>query len=294
MSTVVACLGGATVDLKFLYPGQLLLGREIHAPSRRRFGGVARNVAANIAGQGLTAILFSAVGDDDDGRALIADAQELRIDTRGIRRIEGAQTGRYVAVVASDGEIAFAVADTAIFECESAIDLEDVWPVAVDGGWVFVETNVRADVIAAVISRRKSDVFRVALDAGSVPSATKLPRSLDGVDLVFMNVDEAAAYFAVSSMDAADAARGLIARGAASAVVTRGALGCVVADPAIVEIAALPAIPKDRTGAGDALIGGTLSALIGGAPLVKAVEAGTALAAITIETMESFFRTLAR
>jgi len=290
MSLAVACFGGATVDLTFAHAGQVLLGREIHASSRRAFGGVARNVAANLAALGIAVALFSAVGDDDDGLALIADAQALGIDTLGIVRIDGEHTARYVAVVDGGGEIAFAAADTAIFEHLAAIDLNAVRSVVGHGAWLFVEANVRASAITSILSQRKGGAFRVALDPGSVPCVAKMPASLDGVDVVFMNEAEAAAYFDVRSISAVDAARQLIARGAGSAVVTRGARGCVVADTTLVEIPAAPAAPVDMTGAGDALIGGTLAGLARGQALADAARTGTILAARTIETIGSVRR----
>jgi pseudouridine kinase len=137
------------------------------------------------------------------------------------------------------------------------------------------------------MTRRLSGGFRVALEPGSAVSAAELPASLAGVDVVFMNEAEAAAYLGVRSIAVPQAALALVERGAARAVVTRGERGCVVADGGIVEVAAVPATPVDVTGAGDAVIAGALSGLVRGASLVEAVRVGAVLAALTVETMGS-------
>ena len=51
-----------------------------------------------------------------------------------------------------------------------------------------------------------------------------------------------------------------------------------------IDLPALPAHPRDVTGAGDALIAGTLFGLTGGLPLFDAVSLGLAAAAITVES----------
>jgi pseudouridine kinase len=281
--SIVACLGGATVDLTFAFSGQLSIGSEIHGPSRRTFGGVARNVAANLAAIGVPAALFSAVGDGDDGQELLADARRLGIDVRGVRVVAEMETARYVAVIDDAGAVVFAAADTAIVEQFAVSDLAGVWPLVDGGGWVFADANLRVDVLAHILSHRSHAGFRVALDAGSVPTVVKFPASLAGVDVVFMNEDEAAAYLGTPGVDADAAARALVARGAASAVVTCGELGSVVAQTDAVRVDSVTATAIDVTGAGDALIAGTLAGLVAGLLLVEAVKRGAALAAITVE-----------
>ena len=71
-------------------------------------------------------------------------------------------------------------------------------------------------------------------------------------------------------------------------VVTAGAAGIAVwtgSDACAMEI--LPACPKDVTGAGDALIAGTLFGVASGLELADAARLGLAAAAITVESRAS-------
>jgi pseudouridine kinase len=86
-----------------------------------------------------------------------------------------------------------------------------------------------------------------------------LPR----ISILFANLAQAASVADVESIpDAAHAARALHALGARAGIVTAGAAGIAVwIGDDVRTLAALPAVPRDVTGAGDALIAGTLFGL---------------------------------
>ena len=66
---------------------------------------------------------------------------------------------------------------------------------------------------------------------------------------------------------------------------TAGAAGIAVwTGDEVLQLPVLPAEPKDVTGAGDALIAGTLYGVTGGRALAEAAPLGLAAAAITVES----------
>ncbi len=73
------------------------------------WGGVARNMAENLARLGTEVQLITAVGDDWWGRALLRRLGELGIGTEGCLVVEGQPTSSYVAVYnrARELQIAF-------------------------------------------------------------------------------------------------------------------------------------------------------------------------------------------
>jgi 1-phosphofructokinase family hexose kinase len=84
---------------------------------------------------------------------------------------------------------------------------------------------------------------------------------------------------------AADAAVELVQRGARAAVVSAGAAGAAVADgSAVIWHPAHALTVRNPIGAGDALVSGLASALEQGEPLERAVRAGLATAAASVET----------
>ena len=70
-------------------------------------GGNALNVAAGLAAAGLTVAHVGAVGDDDEGRFVLARAAERGIDTTHLAVVPGGRTGLTTITVTPDGDRVF-------------------------------------------------------------------------------------------------------------------------------------------------------------------------------------------
>jgi pseudouridine kinase len=112
----VVCIGAANLDRKLRTLGPLALGTSNPASQSESFGGVARNIAENLARLGAPVALLTAVGADSSGAALLAHAESLGIDTRGALRLDGASSGTYTAVLDQNGEMVVALADMALYD----------------------------------------------------------------------------------------------------------------------------------------------------------------------------------
>jgi len=290
----VVCFGGAAVDRGYRLAAAAVTGTSNPATARLDHGGVARNVAETLARLGTRCSLVTALGDDAAGRDLRAGLAALGVDTAGSIVVAGAATAEYVAVTSPDGDLVLGVAAMAVLDRLDAALVASSARLA-GAGLVFADCNADAGALAALIGR--ASPFRLAVDAVSTAKAQRLPGDLAGVDVLFLNGDEAAAMLAAPPPpdDAAAvwAAGALVARGARAVVLTQGAAGAVVAEAGrAFRVPAAPARVADVTGAGDALVAGTLARLAAGAPLDAAVRFGSALAALTLEAAASVRRDL--
>ena len=282
------CIGGANLDGDFRLDGPAILGTSNPAAARSAFGGVARNVAEDLARLGRRTALATRVGDDAAGQALTAHAAALGIDTRHVLVAPGAATSQYLAIHDQDGGFVIGVNAMALIDGIAADDLAGL-PYD-DTRWVFADTNLPPGTLGAVIGRRRAGGrFRLAIDAVAIPKAARLPAALDGIDLLFANAGEAAAILGRDSEEtpegAAALARGLIGLGAGAASVSLGRLGAVVADAdGAWHIGIAPTALANTSGTGDARIAGTLHALLDGAPLETAARSGSLAAALTAES----------
>ncbi len=288
----IACIGGATLDRKYLAPAAVQLGTSNPVQGRRSFGGVARNVVENLARLGVRTSLATIVGDDENGRTLVRHLDDLGVDTSRIHVAFGKRTGEYCAVLAPDSSLVLGIADMDIFDHLAPADLERAWPALASAAWVLADCNLRPDVLKQLIARRHGARFRLAVDTVSVPKAARLPADLAGVDVLFLNLDEADAYLRATGRDGATdpaaAAAALRDAGAAAVILTLGARGLLVAaGDRTMPLPAFRAAAVDVTGAGDALIAGTLYRLLAGDGLVDAAREGALLAALTTETEDS-------
>lgn len=284
------CVGGAVLDRKYNARAPLVMETSNPVDSGRSFGGVARNVAENLARLGTATGFVSMVGDDETGRAILHYLQDCGIDISQVAMTAERPTAEYAAILDPAGDLVLGISDMSIFDLIQPPQIEKAWSHLAAANWVFADCNLPAETLAFLISKRRDARFRLAIDAVSTPKAARLPRDLTGIDLIFMNIDEANAVLRLDEVitDAGEAALALQAAGAAEAIVTMGPRGIAVAGrEGLKFFPAVEARPVDMTGAGDAMIAGTLHRLLEGDDLYRAARTGALLGTLTTESPAS-------
>jgi pseudouridine kinase len=282
----ITCMGGATIDRKYYARNEVVLGTSNPAEGSRSFGGVARNVAENLARLGVATSLITILGDDESGRAIQRHMRDLAVDMSQVVVTGEKPTAEYAALLGPGSDLVLGIADMDILDLLTVSHVERIWSHLASTSWLFADCNLPGDVIATLIARKHSARFRLAVDAVSALKVTRLPQDLTGIDLLFLNRDEAEALLDPHSFTAPEeAALALQARGASEVILTLGSQGFVVATPDnVTRMRSVPANPIDVTGAGDGMIAGTLSRVLVGEPLSDAAQVGALLATITTES----------
>jgi pseudouridine kinase len=288
----IVCIGGAVLDRKYHALAPLIVGTSNPANGFRSFGGVARNVAENLALLGTATSFVSIVGEDETGRLMLRHLRERGIDVSHVVTTAERPTAEYAAVLNPEGDLAFGIADMSIFDLFAPAHLDRIWPHLQSAAWVFADCNLPAETLAALIARSRDARFKLAIDAVSTPKVRRLPAELAGVDLLFMNVDEANTVLGREGArdlgDAEACAVGLTRVGAREAVVSLGAKGIAVAGSGgLRRFPAVEATPVDITGAGDAMIAGTLHHLMASGDVYSAARIGALIGTLTTESEQS-------
>jgi pseudouridine kinase len=104
-------IGAAGLDVVGRLRDELQLGSSNPSQIRSAFGGVARNVAENLACLGHPVHLITAVGQDAVGDQLLAQASQAGVDVSNALRTEEYPSGLYLAVVDKRGELKLALDD---------------------------------------------------------------------------------------------------------------------------------------------------------------------------------------
>lgn len=286
----LVCIGGAVSDRKYRALGAVEMETSNPVESFHSHGGVARNVAENLALLGDKPGFVSIVGGDQSGQALLDHLRSRGVDVSRVITAPGQSTAEYVAILNQRGDLVMGIADMNIFELLTPDALTRIWSHFAGASWVFADTNLPADSLVSLIQRQGGGRYKLAIDAVSTVKARKLPRDLSGIDLLFLNADEAAAILsrprATTVEGALDAARALCERGAARTQVSMGSSGLAVAGvEGEVIVPAVPATIVDITGAGDAVVAGTLHSMMAGQDLPTAAITGSLVGALTIETL---------
>ncbi len=167
----VVAVGAANMDIAGSSEHGLVGGDSIPGRIRCAPGGVARNVAENLARLGLDVRLLSVVGDDLYGRSLLDGTRKTGVDVRGCEVLGGQATSTYLSLHGPDGDMAAAVNDMSILEQitpawlqRRAARLRSAAALVLDCnlspdalGWLFAHTPgvpVFADCVSAFKCRR--------------------------------------------------------------------------------------------------------------------------------------------
>ena len=281
----IACLGGAVINRKYHARQAIIAGTSNPSTSHCTFGGVARNVAETLARLEAQVSLVSALGDDEAGRAIAEHMTGLDVTMEQTLVVQDSPTAEYVALLDASGELHVGIAAMDVLDSLTPDVLETVWPTLRASDWVFVDCNLPTGTLQALLDTRSDAACRLAINTVSVPKASRLPEDLSAIHVLFTNADEAGALLGTQADRPDILARGLRAGGAQHVVLTLGAEGHLVASgDDMVQVSGLAANPVDVTGAGDALMAGTLYALMQGQTIVEASRLGTLLATLTLES----------
>jgi len=288
----ILCIGAANLDRKLRAAGPLAMGSSNPASAVESFGGVARNIAENLARMGARVGLITAVGKDSSGSALLAHLDAAGVDTHGAVKLEDAASGTYTAVLDSDGQMVVALADMALYDRITPAFLELRRQQRAGASLIVADLNLNREAIEALQLDAARDGVDLVIVAVSEPKMKRLPESLQGVRLLILNRGELAARLGRtldSDDELAAACRALQAQGAQDVVVTLGPRGVLFTTPDGVErLDAPPAQVVDVTGAGDAFSAAlVLSLQGGGADLALACRRGLELASLTIACRET-------
>lgn len=283
----VTCIGAANLDRKLRSLAGIALHTSNPASQSESFGGVARNIAENLARLGTAVALLTATGKDSSGAALLAHAQSLGIDTGGTLQLEDVASGTYTAVLDQDGEMVVALADMALYDRLDPAFIDSRQAQLATSALVVADLNLPLATVDALVAEARRVDVPLVLVAVSEPKMVRLPRDLTGVRLLILNRGELAARVGreLASETELDAAVAEVrAQGVRDLIVTRGAEGVLTTHGSdIVRLNAHGAEVVDVTGAGDAFAAAVCWSLLqDGDDLELACRRGRKLSALTL------------
>lgn len=276
-------VGGAHVDRRGRVADVFIPGASNPGAMREDAGGGVFNALRAAKARGVEATLVSVRGGDGAGEfignavaeAVVDDVTAVFLDRR---------SASYTAILDEKGDAVAALADMGVYEAcfARALRRKAAQAAIRQGDAVLLDANPPADALAAAIALARGPVSAIAVS----PAKVVRFRGLFGqLSVLFMNRRESAALTGLAGDCAAGALvaalRGL---GLARAVVTDGPRPLIAYD---VETAFTLTPPRtatvaDVTGAGDALAGATVAALMLGRPFADAVREGVAASLVKL------------
>lgn len=289
----VLVVGAAGLDVKGRPSGKAERGTSNAGLIRTSMGGVARNIAENLARLEVETLLLTAVGDDANGELLLGQAQASGIDASESLVSDAHHTGAYMALLNQSGHLDVAIDDMAVLAAITPRFLNDRRRLFRDARMLVLDANLAPETLDTAMRLASQYDLPVCADPTSTKLAGRLCDYLGGLYMVAPNVAEANALcgeVAVSQAreEAIAAAKHLVTLGVKIAIVTLAEFGVVYADSE--NSGHIPAIQTDvvdSTGAGDALTAGVIFGLLNDIPLDEAVRLGVSAASLTLRSRDT-------
>ena len=288
----VLVIGAASTDTKGHSKHTIRLGSSTPGSIRASAGGVARNIAENLARLGEPVVLLTAVGDDEAGRHILQVGDNCGIDVSHVIIAAGRATASYLAILDSAGSLVMSIDDMAIIrETLSADFLNRRRALFQQARMVVLDANLSAGALRTVFRLARAVGLPVCADPTSTTLAPLLRPHLPELTLTTPNAAEAEALCGIrvtGRNSGLAAAHRLVSLGVKVAIVTLGATGLVYATSH--ESGHIPAIEReiaDLTGAGDALTAAVVFGLLNQLPVDEAVRLGMSAAALALQCRET-------
>jgi len=144
----VVVIGGANIDIHGKSDQPLRSNDSNPGSVHTSAGGVARNVAANLARLGVDCRLVSAVGNDHHGQMLLRRSREAGVDVQHVIEIASVPTSTYLSVLDDSGDMQVAISDMSIIDHLNADRLQSMQPMLQQSALIVIDSNLPDDALA--------------------------------------------------------------------------------------------------------------------------------------------------
>ena len=284
MQSAITVIGGANIDLSATLADSFIAADSNPGKVDIGYGGVARNIAHNLALMGNRVQLLTAFGSDLFGRLIEDHCKQQGIDVHLSAVVDNVRSGTYLCINNHSGEMIAAVADTEAVSVITPEWLEHRLGDINQSDYVVADTNITE---AAIRYLMENVTVPLLIDGVSSTKAHRMMNALNNAKLPYLhtlklNLKEAVAI--TNEADYALAAQRLIDLGVAHVYITLGSDGVYCRSAAQEWL--FPALPitdvVNTNGAGDAFLAGVVYAMTKGLEFPQTAQYGLMAARATL------------
>lgn len=190
MSKPVICIGAALVDELFHAMDYIIPATTSPANITKTAGGVARNIAHQIALLDVPVQLISVFGNDSDGDWLKSVSRSAGVQLDAAITIEG-QSGKYTGILNVDGSLFAAFITNPVHHYITPAHLQHHEDLLKTASFLLADANINIETIEWLLQFSKSTGIPFIIEPVSVPPAAKLSTiNLEGLYMITPNEDE--------------------------------------------------------------------------------------------------------
>ena len=282
----VVVVGGANMDICASSSALLRMGDSNPGTVTTSPGGVARNIAENLARLGVECRLISAVGADHHGDLLLQQGCAAGIDMNAVLRVDDAPTSTYVSMLDDSGDMHVAVNDMSVIETLQPDRMRSHEKMLRHAQMIVLDTNLPQDTLAYLCNQPGDRPLFV--DAVSAAKAPRILPFLSAVHTLKTGRIEAEAICGLrchTERQLEKATRWFLDQGTKNIVITLGDNGVYYGDH---EKSGLEPVPKGQSdlknanGAGDAFFAGLAYGWLEHWPFVDTMRFAMSAAGLTM------------
>ncbi|MBI4759327.1 MAG: carbohydrate kinase family protein [Chloroflexi bacterium] len=287
----VVVVGAASIDIKGKARFGLVPATSNPGEIKISAGGVARNVAENLARLGVPTALLTAVGDDAFGRQIVEHTAAHGVDMSHVLFSRDFRSAAYLAVLNEAGSMAVSIDDMQVAQAITPRYISQHRDLIKHARMMVLDANLPVPTLTVILKVARKANVPVCIDPVSIALSARVKRRLREYSIITPNASEAEILCGMrvqSVPEATLAAQKLVACGLKIVIITLAEEGLFYATPnGSGHIPAIKCEVVDATGAGDALTAGVVYGLVNGLPVDEAMRLGVSAATITLLSTET-------
>ena len=278
-------IGGANLDIqatsfKPLIPMDSNPGKVTYS-----VGGVAHNVASNLARLGCQVNFITALSEDAFSKIVINDCKESEMSLQYCQWFPDYSTSLYLAIAQPEGEMNIAVADMDIL---SHMDVEKIVPLLNEmdeNDLVFLDTNLTVEQIDKIVINCRGRMF---CDPISTPKAGKIMPFLSQIEMLKPNLLEARYLLNDKDGGYEELLDGFRKQGLETIVISMGEDGAIARnDTEAYHLNNIAGKVVNTTGAGDSFMAGYMYGQYHERSFLESLQLAMAASSITVESLKT-------
>lgn len=272
----IIVIGGINMDIKAAPKGSFQLHHSNPAHIIYSPGGVARNIAENLARLGVPVKLMGKVGNDPMAERLLTETKAAGVDVSAVLRSAEHPTGVDINFMDEAGDLHLAYSNMEITDSLSPDELMPFEAEFEKCSYLILDANLSIPTLQYLINLGEKHQIPVVLEPGALSKAARIAQLKGEIFMITPSEAEWEAIYPNALLHWENA------------LITKGENGVEwKSNEGIKLFSALTSQVVDTIGAGDAFVAGVLFGLVQRKSISSSIPCGIAAATITIQCRET-------
>ncbi len=293
MKKQISVIGGINIDIKGVADSGKSAGDSYKGKVRFTPGGVARNIAENLARLGMKVYLFGTTGDDYFGNFVIRETKSSGVKTEFINKCASIETAKYLSVSSEANKIFYAVNDMSESSGKTNLKyIRSVKTILENSSMIVMDANLKKDVIEEITKLSDRKQIPVFADAVSSEKAIVFKNSMRKIEYLSVNENEFISIFGKNNISTVfkNKKQREVFQNFGHILLKKGSSGVSLIETAnrtVTKCKALKTKIAEPNGAGDSFNAGFIFGLMNGYSKEEAIRMGTCASYLTLRTIKS-------